>query len=90
MLCTEFNVNIDQFPEQPFEPLADLPDYNIVGRGLLTLARSSLRDDSAALFYAADIDSVIDAKATLQEGGAFDDPVLVVPSLGVYSLHFPQ
>ncbi|KAI0692041.1 hypothetical protein BC835DRAFT_90395 [Cytidiella melzeri] len=56
-------------PEQPFEPLFELPDYELVGKTLLTLIYSGPYDASTERHYAADVEAVIDTTKILQESG---------------------
>ncbi|OBZ70534.1 hypothetical protein A0H81_09463 [Grifola frondosa] len=53
----------------PYEPPFDMPDYKVLGRNLFEFAHSAPIDDSADLYYAADIELEIDTKELLRESG---------------------
>ncbi|RDX40852.1 hypothetical protein OH76DRAFT_1423462 [Lentinus brumalis] len=51
--------------ELPYEPPFEMPDYKTMGRSLFEVGHGGLVDDTADIFYAADIEDQIDVKALL-------------------------
>ncbi len=51
--------------ELPYEPPFEMPDYKTMGRSLFEVGHGGLVDDTADIFYAADIEDQIDVKVLL-------------------------
>lgn len=70
----------------PYEPPFEMPDYTVVGQNILELAFSAKFDDSADLYYAADIEIEIDPQEVWQASGFASSPSkwekLRLPELG--------
>ncbi|RPD54425.1 hypothetical protein L226DRAFT_575445 [Lentinus tigrinus ALCF2SS1-7] len=66
--------------ELPYEPPFEMPDYKTMGQGLFELGHGGLVDDTADIFYSADIEEQIDAKALLA-GTGFTPGVATVHEL---------
>ncbi|TBU24368.1 hypothetical protein BD309DRAFT_1000406 [Dichomitus squalens] len=55
--------------ELSYEPPFELPDYKTIGRGLFNLGHGGLMDDTADVFYAAEIEQQIDVTRLLADTG---------------------
>ncbi|KAI0699882.1 hypothetical protein C8T65DRAFT_742332 [Cerioporus squamosus] len=70
--------------ELPYEPPFEMPDYKTMGRNLFALGHSGLVDDTADIFYAANIEDQIDVKALLAGTGFTPGP------LALHGLELPE
>ena len=76
--------------ELPYEPPFAMPDYKSMGRDLFELGHGGLVDDTADIFYAADIEDQMDVKALLSDTGfSAGNPamrILELPKLGAFNM----
>ena len=69
-----------------------MPDYQTMGSNLFQLGHSGLVDDTADVFYAADIEEQVDVKTLLAESGFSSQgpsrgETLELPPLGTFRKH---
>jgi hypothetical protein len=69
--------------EQPWTPDFDMPDYKTIVPALLRVAHGERVDDTAEVYYAQDIEKMIDVPQLLRDSGAFDAPSLELPDIGM-------